>query len=168
MLSINYDRVYGNAASRQQCLPTFNHDRPFAAQLLAVKSFICLWKRVLNSPKNKNIFGAQRLFHVSVCSHFDGECVTCGAGMKDTWLSRGRAAPRYLYRSCQQLCCLMAPLPRGVYWWLPLIPFSWKKHTCRDVTVCVWVCVLVCVWVWDRDSLVCPFSHPCRHSHIRL
>lgn len=65
----------------------------------------------------------------------------CGAGMKDTWLSRGRAAPRHPYRSLQHLCSLMAPLPRGVYWWLPLIPFSWKKHTRREPAECVFVCV---------------------------
>lgn len=64
--------------------------------------------------------------------------------MKDTWLSRGSAAPRYPYWSLQQLCGLMAPLPRGVYWWLPLIPFSWKKHTRRDLTACM-MCVCVCV-----------------------
>lgn len=92
----------------------------------------------------KSIFGASRLFRVHVCSHFDGECVICGAGMKDTWLSRGSAAPRYPYWSLQQLCGLMAPLPRGVYWWLPLIPFSWKKHTRRDLTACV-MCVCVCM-----------------------
>lgn len=63
--------------------------------------------------------------------------------MKDTWLSRGRAAPRYPYRSLQHLCSLMAPLPRGVYWWLPLIPFSWKKHTRREPAECVFVHVCV-------------------------
>lgn len=37
----------------------------------------------------------------------------------------------------------MAPLPRGVYWWLPLIPFSWKKHIRRKPAECV--SVRVCV-----------------------
>lgn len=85
----------------------------------------------------ESLLEAQRLSHPTVCSHFDGKWVICGAGMKGTWLSRGRAAPRYPYRSLQHLCCLMAPLPRGVYWWLPLIPFSWKKHTRREPAECV-------------------------------
>lgn len=85
----------------------------------------------------ESLLEAQRLSHPTVCSHFDGKWVICGAGMKDTWLSRGRAAPRYPYRSLQHLCSLMAPLPRGVYWWLPLIPFSWKKHTRREPAECV-------------------------------
>lgn len=71
--------------------------------------------------------------------------------MKDTWLSRGSAAPRYPYWSFQQLCGLMAPLPRGVYWWLPLIPFSWKKHTRRDLTACV-MCVCMCRTVLSVPS----------------
>lgn len=91
----------------------------------------------------ESLFVAQRLSHTTVCSHFDAKWVICGAGMKDTWLSRGRAAPRYLYRSLQHLCSLMAPLPRGVYWWLPLIPFSWKKHIRRKPAECV--SVRVCV-----------------------
>ena len=72
--------------------------------------------------------------------------------MKDTWLSRGMATPRYAHRSLKHLCCLMSALPWGVYWWLPLIPVParnmWGTHiklwwSC--VCVCVVVCVCVCV-----------------------
>lgn len=91
-------------------LPTFNDDGPFAVQLLAVIVSIYLSmkqsRRRTCSPKKKSIFGASRLFRVTVCSHFDGECVICGAGMKYTWLVR------YPYRSLQLLWGLMAPLPR--------------------------------------------------------
>lgn len=70
------------------------------------------------------------------------------AAMKDTWLSRGIAAPRYPHRSLKHLCCLMSALPRGVYWWLPLIPLSWKKCVRRKDPTAVKLCVCVCVRVF--------------------
>lgn len=65
------------------------------------------------------------------------------AVMKDTWLSRGMAPPRYPHRSLKHLCCLMSALPRGVYWWLPLIPLPAKKHVrCTHPALRLCVCAL--------------------------
>lgn len=77
----------------------------------------------------------------SVPTSFNDECVICGS--VQLWRTLGCpedvAALRYPHRSLKHLCCLMSALPRGVYWWLLLIPFPWKKHeahTCRKL--CLW------------------------------
>lgn len=103
-------------------LPSFNDDAPFAVRSLPVIVSIYLSMKqsrpigVQREPRLwGSIFKAQRLFHITACSDFDGKCVLWGARMKDTWLSRGRPAPRYPYRFLQHLCSLMVALPRGVY-----------------------------------------------------
>lgn len=94
------------------------------------------------------------------------------AAVKDTGLSRGKAAPRYPHRSLKHLCCLMSALPGGVYWWLPLIPPSLERNMWGNDPTAVKVCVrprvaAECV-CWRTHRFVRPFSHPGRHSHTGL